>query len=395
MKKIFYFAVTIVTLSLFLSSVSAQEQWTHGHERYAFVPSEIENNLMIVDLQTEEDVITLPTGKQPHALAFTSNGKCYVNNRSSGDLTVIDAYNFEVITTIPLPGISFQLALSPDESMLAVAYKNKLQITLIDTSTDTIIETIPIGVDSTSFTGPRMKHAYWSEDGRFVYGSDAVNSTLVKVDPLSYSVAAVINLPTPNHYVHPAPQKNLLYAVGETNRLTYGTSVTIIDAETDQIIKDIPIPLQTGEVGLGHHGVFTKNGKYFFLCNEGGRTISIIDTDSLEVVNTILVGMGAGHPMMTTDGKYMYIIHHKDNIVSVIDVKDQAVVNNILIGTGKKQAHGAYITPDNKYLYMVNSEDDMLVKIDLDKEEVISKTPVGRLALFMGMREGFKFPPTE
>lgn len=397
MKKILIFAVAALTLSLFLNSVSAEQPWTKGHERYAFVPSELDNNLKIVDLQTDEEVRTLPTGNQPHALAFTKDGKCYVNNRSSSELTVIDAFTFEVINRItPLPGngVSFQLALSPDGSRLAVAYKDKLQVTLIDTADDTEIDTIPIGVDSDTFSGARMKHPYWSEDGRFVYVSDAVNSTLVTVDTQSRSIVSVIKLPTPNHYIQPAPQKNLLYAVGETDPLG-GTSVTVIDSETGQIVKDIPIPLQPGETGKGHHGEFTKNGKYFFLCNVGGSTVSVIDTDLLEVVKTMVVGMGAGHPMMTKDGKYMYVTHHKDNIVAVVDVKDQMVVKNIQVGSGKKQAHGSYLTPDNKYFYMVNSADNLLIKIDLDENEVISQVPVGRQALFMGIREGFKFPATE
>ncbi|HET6515951.1 MAG TPA: hypothetical protein VFG09_12380 [Thermodesulfovibrionales bacterium] len=42
----------------------------------------------------------------------------------------------------------------------------------------------------------------------------------------------------------------------------------MIDSETDRVIKDIPIPLEAGEHGLGHHGEFSKDGKCFFLCNE-------------------------------------------------------------------------------------------------------------------------------
>ena len=134
-------------------------------ERYAFVTNEGDNNLIVVDLNTEKTVRVLPTGKAPHALAFTNKGKGYVNNRGSKDLTVIDGNRFEVITTIPLSATSFQLALSPDGKTLAVAYKDALKVSLIDTSTDSVIKTISIGREPEwAFKGAMMRHPYWSRD---------------------------------------------------------------------------------------------------------------------------------------------------------------------------------------------------------------------------------------
>lgn len=243
----------VFLLSLFVTNAIPSE--TDG--RFAFVPSEGDNNVMIVDLINERTVKTLPTGKTPHALVFTKEGKGYVNNRGTRDLTVIDGNTFELIKTIPLPATSFQLALSPDGK--------------------------------------------------------------------------------------------LLYAVNETTKT--GTSVTLIDANTDNVVKDIPIPLEAGETGLGHHGEFTRDGKFFFVCNEGGRTVAVIDTAKMEVIKTLRAGMGAGHPAMTRDGKYIFVIHHKDNVVAVIDTASQEVIKDISVGTGKKQAHGSYFPPDGRYLY--------------------------------------------
>jgi YVTN family beta-propeller protein len=380
----------VFLLSLFLTNATAAE--TDG--RFAFVPSEGDNNLMIVDLIAEKVVKTLPTGKTPHALAFTKEGKGYVNNRGTKDLTVIDGTAFEVIKTISLPATSFQLALSPDSKTLAVAYKDALKVSLIDTSTDTIRKTVDIGkVTEGVFKGAMMKHPYWSRDGKYVYASDNVNNTIVKIDAAIFEIKASIPLPGSNHYIHPSPDGRLLYAVNETTKT--GTSVTLIDAETDKIVKDIPIPLEAGEPGLGHHGEFTKDGKFFFVCNEGGRTVAVIDTARKEVVKTLKTGMGAGHPAMTRDGKYIFVIHHKDNVLTVIDTAKQEVIKSINVGTGKKQAHGSYFTPDGKSFYMINAEDNMLVRIDIGKMEVASKIPVGKSAMYFGIREGKDFPGTE
>jgi YVTN family beta-propeller protein len=365
-----------------------------AEERLAYVPNEGDNNLMVVDLIAEKVIKTLPTGKTPHALAFTKKGKCYVNNRGTKDLTVIDANKLDVIKTIALPATSFQLALSLDGKTLAVAYKDALKVSFIDTETDNIKKTVVIGKEPEGvFKGAMMRHSYWSKDGRFLYASDDVNYNIVKIDVADFEIKAAIALPGSNHYIHSLPDGKLLYAVNETTKT--GTSVTLIDSDTDKVIKDMTIPLEPGEKGLGHHGVFTKDGKYFFVCNEGGRTVAVIDTAKMEVVKTLKVGMGAGHPSMSRDGKYIFVIHHNDNIVAVIDTAKQEVVKDISVGNGKKQAHGSYFTPDGKYFYMINAEDNIMNRIDVEKMEVASNILVGKSAMYFGIKEGNEFPSTE
>lgn len=364
-------------------------------DRFAFVTSEDDNNLTILDLSTEKVVKTLPTGKTPHVLAFTGAGKGYVSNRGSKDLTVIDGNTFEVIKTIPLPATSFQLALSPDGKTLAVAYKDALEISLIDIAIDAITRTIAVGKKPEGvFKGAMMKHSYWSSDGTYVYASDDVNNVVVKIDAKTGELKATIQLPGPPHYLHPSKDGKLLYAVNEAEKQG-GTSVTIIDALTDKVVKDIPIPLESGERGSLHHGEFSKDGKYFFVCNEGGRTVAIMDTAKLEIVKTIKAGVGAGHPAITRDGRYFFIIQHRDNNVSVVDIVKQEVIKSIQVGIGKKQAHASYFTPDGKYFYMINAEDNMMNKIDVAKMEVVSTIPVGKTAMFFGIKEGKEFPGTE
>lgn len=362
--------------------------------RYAYVTSEGDNTVTVIDLLTEKTVKVLPTGKIPHAIAFTQDGKGYVNNRGSSDLTVFNAASFELITTIQLPAVSFQVATSPDGKLLAVAYKERQMVTLIDTATNTIVSTVEIGTKPAGAKGIAMRHPYWSPDSRFVYVADNFNSTLVKVDAQARKIAKVIAMPGGSHYLHPAENGRLIYAGGETAK-GGGLSVTIVDPATDTVIKDIQIPLQSGEPGLGHHGDFTPDGKFFFFANEGGKTIGVIDAIRRELVGTIQVGMGAGHPMLSKDGKYFFIVHHKDNIISVIDNAVRKVVATIPVGIGKKQAHSSYFTPDGRFFYMVNAADNLIYKIDVATRSVASTIPVGKSAMFFGLREGNRYVATE
>lgn len=44
---------------------------------------------------------------------------------------------------------------------------------------------------------------------------------------------------------------------------------------------------------------------------------------------------------------------------------------------------------------MINSEDNMMNKFDIEKMEVVSRIPVGKSAMYFGIKEGNEFPGTE
>jgi len=386
MKKRVLLTVAALLSLIFVNLVQAAD-------RIAFVSSEGENNVTVIDLIAEQVIKTLPTGAVPHAMATSPVGRIYVNNRGSRDLTVIRADDWSVAKTIELPATSFQLAISPDGKTLAVAYKDALKLSLIDTSNDTITRTIELGTVEGEFKSPMVKHPYWSPDGKFVYAPDSVNGTIVKVNVSQGSIERVITLPGGSHYLHPSPDGKVLYSVNEKTK--GGTSLTLIDAGTDTIIKDIPFPLAEGEKGLGHHGAFSPGSRYFFFCNEGGSHIAVFDTAKHEWTKTIKTGKGPGHPSLSRDGKYFFIVHHNDGVISVIDIAKQENIKDIRIGTGTKQAHASYFTPDGKFFYAVASDDKAMAKIDVARLEVVSTIPVPARSMFFGIKEGREFPPTE
>jgi DNA-binding beta-propeller fold protein YncE len=363
-------------------------------ERLALVSSEGEAKVAVVDLETELVIKTIPTGKIPHAMAISPVGKIFVNNRGSRELTIIDGNAVELAGTIPLPATSFQLALSPDGKTLAVAYKDALKLSLVDATNNAIIKTIDIGsLPKDGFTGVMMKHPLWSEDGKFIYVADAVNKVIAKIDVAKSRVTKVIKIDGVNHYLHPSPDGSMLYAVNE--KQGHVPSLTLIDAATDAIVKELRVPLAEGESADGHHGSFTPDGRHFLYCNAGGRQISVLDIATQKWVKTIPTGNGPGHAVLSPDGRYYFIVHHNDGVITVIDASALETVKNIKIGLGNKQAHAAWFTPDGKFFYAVASSDKALVKIDVSSKEVISRMSVGAKSFFFAIKDGESFPPTE
>jgi YVTN family beta-propeller protein len=243
------------------------------------------------------------------------------------------------------------------------------------------------------FKGVMMRHPHWSPDGDFVYVADAVNKIIAKVDVARSKVAKVLEIDGMNHYLHPSPDGRLLYAVNEERGA--GTSLTLIDPATDAIVKELPLSLADGETALGHHGAFTRDGRHFLFCNEGGHQLSVLDVGRREWVKIIRTGKGPGHAALSPDGKLFFVVHHHDGVVTVIDAANLEVVRSIKIGDGTEQSHAAWFTPDGKSFYVVASGDNTLVKIDVAKMEVAGRMPVGGKSLFFAVKYGQSFPATE
>lgn len=363
-------------------------------DRLALVSSEEENSVTILDLLSEKTLKVLPVGKVPHAMAAAPDGTIFVNNRGSKDLTVINARTLKVAATIPLPATSFQLALSPDNKTLAVVYKDALKLTLVDVAGSTIIRTVEIAeMPAAQFKGAMMKHPFWSPDGRYVYCPESVNNSIVKVDAGKGEVVKRIALSGGNHYLHASPDGKLLYAVNETTK--DGTSLTLIDAASDTVVADLPIPLGPGEKGMGHHASFSPDKRFYFFSNLGGSGLHVLDVAARKWTKVIPTGKGPGHPAVSADGKQIFVVHHKDGVISVIDIASQAHLKDIRIGNGTAQAHAAYFTPDNKFFYAVASQDNLMAKIDVAKMELVSTMPVAKASMFFAIKEGESYPPTE
>ncbi len=384
MKTIAYVIfVLLVPVSSFVSATQAEIAWEPN--KFAYVTNEGDDSLLVIDLKQEKTIAILNTDKIPHALVFNNTGKGYINNRGSQTLTVIDGNHFKVINHIQLPAISFQLAISPDKKTLAVGYKDALLVSFIDTEKDEVIASVSIGKEPKGTKTKRSKHPYWSKNGKFVYIGDNVNQTVVKVEAQTFKVVAIIPVAGSIHHFTLDKTGEQLYVAHEKNKVG-GTSISIIDVATDKVLKNIPLSLVNGEKAKGHHGAFDNSGRYFFHCNEGGKTVTIIDHNTMKIVKTLQAGMGAGHTYFGKNGQFAYIIPHKDNIVTVIDLIKQEVINNIEVGKGKKLAHSAYLTPDGGYLYAINTLDSIIGKIDLKQQKIVSTMPIGKKALIMVVR---------
>ena len=111
-----------------------------------------------------------------------------------------------------------------------------------------------------------------------------------------------------------------------------------------------------------------------YVSNEKGNSITVIDSDTLEVKETIRVGQRPRGIMLTKDGKSLLVCASDDDTVQVVDVASSKIVGDLPSGPDPEQLN---IHPSGSPVYIANEDDNLATVIDLDTREVLAEVPVG------------------
>src|SRR6266480_6926638 len=101
-----------------------------------------------------------------------------------------------------------------------------------------------------------------------------------------------------------------------------------------------------------------------YVSNEKGNTVSVIDTNKMEVVRTIKVGQRPRGIEFTKDQKFVLVAVGDDDTIQMIDTKTNEIVDTLPSGPDPElfvQDH------DGKILYVANENDNTVTMIDIEK----------------------------
>ena len=96
-----------------------------------------------------------------------------------------------------------------------------------------------------------------------------------------------------------------------------------------------------------------------YVSNEKDNTLSVIDTETQEVIETISVGQRPRGILLSKDFTKLYICASDDDTVQVLDLATRKIVDTLPSGEDPEQFA---LHPNNKHLYIAN-EDDAIVTV--------------------------------
>lgn len=255
----------------------------------------------------------------PVGVAVNPKGtKVYVTNNGSNSVSVVDTGKHEVVQTISLGNgmAPWGIAVSASGDKVYVANSGDNSVSIIDAASNTVDSKVAVGKRPYGIAvNPQKSKVYVTnyDDNTVSVIHTASNNATTQVIPVVY-----FNKP---HGVAVDPAGAYVYVANEGSG-TVASSVTVIDAQTDEVLKTVPV----GKLPVGV-AVNPANNKVYVV-NSNDRTITVIDAANNHAVTKIMEsgGISTKYIAFIPSGAIAYASHYGSGDVSVIDL----VSNNLI-----------------------------------------------------------------
>jgi len=336
-------------------------------------------------------LVALCMGLSPH-VSRAGGYQIFVSNEKSDNVTVINGSDFTVTATIPVGKRPRGLQSSPDGKTVYVALsgtpvKAPPQLDAKgnpiftsgkkddddddDVAADKAADGVGvIGVAGLKLTtklkaGSDPEEFALSRDGKHIYISNEDVKTASVINIAANKVEAIIPVGQEPEGVETTPDGKQFYVTCEASG-----EIFIIDSTTYKVVTHFKIN------GRPRSVAFLRDAAIGFVPSESAGELNIIDTAGMKVIKTLPLPPGS-RPMrvrVSADGTKLYISEGRAGTISVMDTHTYALTNTIKVGA---RPWGTALSPDGKYLFSANGPSNDVSVVDLSTEKEITKIKVG------------------
>ncbi|MBE0654346.1 MAG: beta-propeller fold lactonase family protein, partial [Bacteroidales bacterium] len=295
---------------------------------------------------------------------------------------------------VVMPGRPVDLTLIPKENLLAV--KNKNSLDLIRLSDRTILQSLPMQGSGASFTGifysENSRSIYLTEARDRILIAHLDNDNIMRWE-------SAIKLPAPSIGGNPYPGGILLNDAEDKIFVTLNRNNTLaVINMSDNSITEIQVGIAPYEVVLKSKSkayvsnwggrqpeagepTWNSSGSQVLvdpvtgIANNG--SVSVINLEQNIQEKVITVGLHPNGMVLSKDRSLLYVACANSDIISVIDTETDEVVNEISVRMNEDLPFGSApnalsISPDGKLLYIANGTDNAVCVIETDKPNRIA-----------------------
>ena len=290
-----------------------------------FVLNSLDDSISVIDPLTWTETSRIATGKQPHHLYLTPDEKSLiVANALSDSLTFIDPKTAEVQRTVRGVIDPYHLRFSPDMKWFVTAANrlNHIDIYRWDGKDMTLAKRIA--------TGKTPSHLWIDSKSSTVYSTMQDSDELVALDLTTQTVKWRTKTGSiPADVFGTADDKFILIG------LTGGDSVEVYDVSGKE-----PKRVKVVKTGAGAHAFRAfGDGRHVLVSNRVANTISRIDLQTMEIVDSFPAPGGPDCMDVSRDGKQILVTSRWIKKLTVIDVASRKVVRQVNVG---KSPHGVW-----------------------------------------------------
>jgi len=327
-------------------------------------------------------------GGFPAAIEAATPYQVYVTNERSGDVTIINGGDFSVAATIPVGKRPRGIHVSPDGKVVYFALsgtpiegppqidahgnpifdkkkddddenadKSADGIGVLDVGAQKLRAKLNAGSDPEEFA--------LSKDGRQIYISNEDTKTASVINIASGKLQHIISVGQEPEGVTTTPDGKQFYVTCEA-----GGDIYVVDAQSYSALHHFKVN------GRPRSVAFLSVGGIGFIPSESAGELNIIDSVNASVLKTIKLPLGS-RPMkvkLSADEKRLYVSNGRAGTVSVFDSHSYELLDTIKVGA---RPWGIGISPDGKFLFAANGSSNDVSVVDLMTNKEVTRIKAG------------------
>lgn len=290
----------------------------------------------VIDVATGRVLATLPTGRGPHEVAVSHDGRwAAVSNygprgEPGNSITVIDVPGHQVRRTIEVQGYErpHGMAFLPGDTLLAVTAESNKAVLLIDFRTGVLSRVLP--------TNGRLTHMLsLSADGRTMVTANIAAGTISVIHPFGTDSTATIGVTTAPEGVAITPDGNSAWVGSDRDSV-----VVVVDlrkAQPVDTLRGFGLPYRLAITPDGRRAVITDpvraQVRIFDVATRRERASLDIPADSIVATAEVPGSPSPEGVALSRDGDWAFVTLQGRNRVITIDLDSARIVGWAPTGT--------------------------------------------------------------
>ena len=299
---------------------------------------------------------------QPAPPAASSGPVLLIGNKGEDTLSFVDLRTGKELGRSPTGRAPHEIAISPDGRQAAVVAYGGKTIDLFDIATRAKLRTIDLSPNE----GPHG--LVWLNDGRLIATTERSQSIAV-VDPASGKVAASIKTDQQGtHMVAVSPDGRTAF----TSNIPAGT-VSVIDLAEGRKLRDIA-------VGGNPEGItLSADGRTLWVADLESPRVQAFDAATFEKLAEVPTGAMPIRVAASPDGKWIVTSNVGSGSLTLIDAASRQRVRDVDVsGTEAAGQVTILFSADGKRLYAAETGRDTVAEIELESGKVLRRLPAGK-----------------
>ena len=290
-------------------------------------------------------------------------GEIWISNEKGNTVSVIDVDTLEVTRTINVGQRPRGIIFSKDHSRVYICASDDDTVQVLDPDNGDVLHELPSGYDPEQFA--------LHPNDRYLYIANEDDAITTVVDTQDRTVVAQIDVGIEPEGMAVSPDGSIAITTSETTNMTHW-----IDVEAQEIFHNSLVDQRP------RHAEFTKSGDKLWVSSEIGGTVTVFNVaDQTELAKIQFAVQGVTPERLqpvgiriTADGKRAFVALGPSNHVAVVNGETFEVEDYILVG---RRVWHMEMTPDEKLLFTTNGLSNDVTVVDMESLKAVKSIPVG------------------